>query len=248
MTNFFDYMTSDETASSSQKKLVESLKNRGTGNSVFYRYKSMAYGTTATVRFLPASFEIIDDAVQPDFWVPKKVLRLRFENPEKANSDVILRIPAMQMYTHCKTEDDLVLKQPKALFDESEKLKNAGKEEQSKQVRAKASYHWHRGECIAQGFVLRSPFVEENVPENPIRAFDLTKQLMNVINATLKSEDPETKLEYWPCHGRLGTNFVIKKTQSGDGEWAKYDGGSCFSRSTSPWTTEQDEAVKKYGL
>lgn len=245
--NFLDFMMDDATAESQNAKLKESLKNRGGGSSnVFYRYKNMDFGSTATIRFLPASAEILENEVQPKFWVPKKVIRLRFENPEQAESEVILPIPAMQMYTNCKTENDLVLKQAKALFDEAEALGKKGKEEESKQVRAKASYHWHRGETIAQCFVIRSPFTEQDPPENIIRLVELNKQIMNVINATLNSDDAEVKLEYWPCHGRKGTNFVIKKSKSGD--WPKYDAGSCFSRTTSSWTTEQVEAMEKFGL
>src|SRR3954463_5866200 len=145
MGSFIDFMMDDATASSQNDKLKESLKNRSGGsNKIFYRYKDMNYGQSATVRFLPASAEIAENEVQPRFWMPKKVIRLRFENPEQENSEVILRIPAMQMYTGCKTEHDPVLKQAKALFDEAERLEKTGKSEESKQVRAKGSYHWHR--------------------------------------------------------------------------------------------------------
>ena len=247
MASFLDFMMDDATAESQNAKLKESLKNRGGGGSnVFYRYKNMGYGQTAIIRFLPASAEIAENEVQPKFWLPKKVIRLRFENPEQADSEVILPIPAMQMYTNCKTENDLVLKQAKALFDEADRLAKAGKEEESKQIRAKASYHWHRGETIAQCFVIKSPFIEQDPPENIIRLVELNKQIMNVVNATLNSDDEEVKLAYWPCHGRKGTNFVIKKSQSG--EWPKYDAGSCFSRTTSAWTTDQIEALEKHGL
>lgn len=247
MVSFLDYMMDDDTASSQAAKLKASLNTRGGGsNNLFYRYKNMTFGQTATIRFLPASAEIADNEVQPKFWEAKKVIRLRFENPEQADSEVVLQIPAMQMYTNCKTENDLVLKQAKALYDQADKLKKAGKEEEAKQIQAKASYHWHRGETIAQCFVIRSPFVEENPPESLIRLVEPNKQIMNVINATLNSDDPEVKLEYWPVHGRKGTNFVIKKSQSGD--WPKYDAGSCFSRQTSAWTTEQLDALESHGL
>lgn len=247
MASFLDIMMDDSTAESQNTKLVESLKVRSGGSSnIFYRYKNMDFGQSVTLRFLPASSEVLENEVQPDFWIPKKVIRLRFENPDQPDSEVVLPIPAMQMYTNCKTENDLVLRQAKALFDEGDRLLKQGKEEESKQVRAKASYHWHRGESIAQCFVIRSPFLEQDAPENIVRLVEMNKQIMNVINSTLKSEDEEVKLAYWPCHGRKGTNFVIKKTKSG--EWPKYDAGSCFSRTTSAWTTEQLEALEKHGL
>ncbi len=244
--SFLNLIMSDETATGTLNRLKSSLKNRGGSGTNFYRYKSMPYGASCTIRFLPASSEVADNDVQPDFWTPKKVVRLRFDNPEQDGSEVVLAIPAMQMYTGCKTEHDLVLKQPKALFVEAEKLRKQGKEEEAKQVQAKGSYHWTRGECIAQAFVIRSGFIENDPPENPIRLVELGKQVMNVINATINSDDPDVKLEYWPCHGKKGTNFVIKKTQSG--EYPKYDAGSCFSRQISEWTQEQKAAFEKYGL
>ncbi len=245
-TELLELMMSDETATGAMDRLKASLKNRGSGTNIFYRYKTMPYGSSCTVRFLAAYSETSENDVQPEFWVPKKVVRLRFENPEQEGSEVALSIPVMQMYTKCKTENDLVLKQAKALFDEADRLRKQGKEEEAKQVHAKGSYHWTRGECLAQIFVNRSSIVENDIPENPIRLVELGKQVMNVINATLNSDDPAVKLDYWPCHGRVGTDFVIKKTQSGD--YPKYDAGSCFARQTSPWTTEQIAAFGKYGL
>src|SRR5678816_4690772 len=96
--SFLDLMMSDDTATGTMDRLKTSLKTRGSGNNVFYRYKSMPYNSTCTVRFLPASSEVAENDVQPEFWVPKKVVRLRFENPEQDGSEVILNIPVS--YTH----------------------------------------------------------------------------------------------------------------------------------------------------
>jgi hypothetical protein len=249
MSTFLERLMSDDTAVGTLDRLKTELKSRGgSGSNLFYNYRRhLPYDATSTVRFLPASSDLMENEVQPRFWLPKKIIRLRFENPEQAESEVILPIPVMQMYTGGKTENDLILKQVKVLYDEADKLKKNGKEEEAKQIQAKASYHWTRGECIAQGFVVKSGFIEPDLPENPIRLFELNKQLMNVITATLNSDDPETKLEFWPCHGKKGSNFVIKKTRSGD--YPKYDAGSCFSRQgPTSLSTEQLASLDEHGL
>lgn len=246
MSNWLDKMMDEETATGALKKLQESMKSKSGGSSVYYRYKRMDYGQSCTLRFLPSSAELAENEVQPSFWLERKVIRLRFDDPAQEGGVVILPIPVMQMYKGGKADDDIILRQVTPLYDEADKLKKAGEQEKSDQVRAKASYHWHRGEAIAQCFVPRSPFVEQDLPENPIRLVELNKQLRTVISNTLNSDDPEVKLEAWPCHGKKGTNFVIKKTKSGD--WPAYNSGSCFSRHVTPWTQEQIAALEKFGL
>src|SRR5271166_1037441 len=105
MTNssFLDLMMADETATGTMTKLQESLKQKSGAGNMFYRYKNMPYNSTCTLRFLPASSELADNEVTPRFWLPKKVIRLRFNNPDQEGSEVVLTIPVMQMYTGGKT-------------------------------------------------------------------------------------------------------------------------------------------------
>lgn len=245
MNDFLDYMMSDDTATGNLKTLQESTKNRGGSNNLFFRYKRMPDGGTSTIRLLPISQDVAELEARPKFWLPKKVIRLRFENPLQEGSEVVLAIPVLQMFVGGKTEDDIILKQVKALYDEADSLAKKGEEDRAKEIRTTASAHWTRGECLAQGFVTRTGLQEDNQPENPVRLFELNKQIMNIIQAAVNSEDPETRLEFWPVHGKKGSNFVIKKTKSG--EWPSYT-SSCFSRQTSPWTDEMKAAVGTHGL
>lgn len=245
MNDFFTWMMDDDTATAPLKTMQETSKRSG-GSNLFCRYKKMDFGGSVTVRFLPASQDVAENEARPKFWLPKKVIRLRFDNPDQTGSEVVLTIPVMQMFKGGKTEDDLILKQVKVLYDEADKLAKAGEEERAKEIRAKASYHWTRGECIAQGWVIRANgFNEADPPENPIRLFELNKQVMNIIQSSVNSEDPDTRLEYWPVHGKKGSHFVIKKTKSG--EWPSYT-SSCFARQTTPWTTEQTESIATHHL
>jgi hypothetical protein len=134
------------------------------------------------------------------------------------------------------------------LYEQADALEKKGESEKSKQVRAIASAHYIRGECIAQGFVITSGFLETDVPENPVRLFELNKQIIKVIESKLETENPDLKFEYWPCHGVKGSNFIIKKTKTGDGKYPKYDDGTGFSVRTSALTEEQKAALVKYDL
>jgi hypothetical protein len=242
-----DFMMSEDTAEAAMKTMQEGMATRGRSNNLFYYYRKLDYNQSSVVRFLPISTEVaLSDEVKKRFTLPKKVIRLRFDDPQAAESKIVLTIPVMQMYTGGKTENDAVLKQVKALYDESDRLKKAGKDEQAKTVRENASYHWMRGEHLAQGFVVRSGFQEADPPENPIRIFELNKQIMNKINAKCDpNADPDLRLRYWPVHGKLGTNFVIKKTHSG--EWPSYH-ESDFSNQTTPWTDPMKAAIDEHGL
>jgi hypothetical protein len=248
MPSFIDYMMDESTAETSMKEMQSGLANKGrANNNLFYYYRKMDIGGSCMVRFLPISTEVAEsDEVKKRFWLAKKTIRLRFDNPELAESKVVITIPVMQMYTGGRQENDIILKQVKALYDEADKLAKAGQDERSKAVREKASYHWTRGECLAQGFVVRDGINESDTPENPIRLFELNKQVMNKINAVCDPKaDPDLALRYWPVHGKLGTNFVIKKTRSG--EWPAYT-DSGFATSNSPWTDAMKAAIGTYGL
>ena len=132
MSSFIDYMMSEDTAETAMKTMQEGMATRGRSNNLFYYYRKLEYNASSVVRFLPISTEVADsDEVRKRFTLPKKVIRLRFDNPQVADAKVVLTIPVMQMYTGGKTENDPVLKQVKALYDEAEKLGKAGRDEQS---------------------------------------------------------------------------------------------------------------------
>jgi hypothetical protein len=248
MSSFIDYMMDEGTAESSMKAMREEMSSKTRSNNLFYYYRKLPFKASSVVRFLPISTEVAEsDEVRKRFTLPKKVIRLRFDNPEAAESKVVVAIPVLQMYRGGKTQDDPILRQVTALYDESDKLAKAGRDEQAKLVREKASYHWVRGEQLAQGFVVRSGFVEENVPENPIRVFELNKQIMNRINRVCDPKaDPDQALRYWPVHGKLGTNFVITKTESG--EWPSYNDSGFSTSGPSPWTDDMKAAIGQHGL
>jgi hypothetical protein len=242
---FFEYMDNESTAESAMKSMQQSNDNSRTLN-VFYHYRRMDFGASTTVRFLPLTLDV-EGEPKAKFTLPKKTIRLRFVDPDAEGENVVLTVPVMTMYHPGKTTDDPILKQVKALYVESERLAKAGKDEEAKAMREKGSYHWTRGEHLAQGFIVRAGMIEKGeIPENPIRIFELNKQLINRINTACDPEgDPDMALRFWPVHARFGSNFVIKKTKSG--EWPNYT-SSGFASQPSAWTPDQRAAIAAYGL
>ena len=88
---------------------------------------------------------------------------------------------------------------------------------------------------------------EDNIPENPIRIFELSKQLVNKIRTAINSDDPDTMLAGSPEHGTKGTPFIIKKTMTGDGKWPSYT-ESGFGNKPSALSEDQKAAIVKYNL
>ncbi len=243
--SILDFLMDPETAVSAQKTLTDDVKSKGfSSNNVWYRYRNMADYASCTIRFLPKA----EEQIAGKFWLPKKVIRLKFADPVNIGQDVNVAVPVLQMYVGGKPSDDPILGKVGLLYEQAKALEAKGESEKSKQVRSIASAHYIKGECIAQGFVIQSPFQETELPENPIRLFELNKQIINVIEAKLETENPEMKMEFWVCHGIKGSNFIIKKTKTGDGKFPKYDDGTGFSMRTTPLSQEQLAAVEKYDL
>jgi hypothetical protein len=240
-----DYLMNDETATTGLTDLTDSVKNKGSSsNNVWFRYRSLDFGQSCTIRFLPAS----EDNISGPFWLPKKIIRLKFADPSNVGQDVNIAIPVMQMYTGGRSADDPILGQVTRLYEEADALEKRGESEKAKRVRGTASAHYIRGESIAQGFVINPGFLETDPPANPIRLFELNKQIIKVITAKLETENPELKLDYWPCHGKKGYNFIIMKTRTGDGKFPKYDDGTGFSTKTTPLSEDHKAALAEHGL
>jgi hypothetical protein len=242
----FDYLFDDETAVAGLKTLTDSVKNKAGGsNNIWFRYRNLDFNQSCTIRFLPSA----PDNMAGQFWLPKKIIRLKFSDPVNVGQDVNIAVPVMQMYTGGKTSEDPILGQVTRLYEQADALSKKGETEKSNQVRAIASAHYIRGEAIAQCFVVHPGFKEENdPPENPVRLIELNKQIINVIRAKIETDNPELKLDAFPCHAKKGYNFIIKKTKTGDGKYAKWDDGTGFSSKVSPWTEDQKAQAEKFGL
>lgn len=212
------------------RKKLQAQDTRGQGqktsksqDKTTFPFWDMESGTNTSIRFLP-------DA-NPDnvfFWVEKQMITLDFPGVKGGdeNKTVTVQVPCVEMYdgpNTCPIQNELrpMWKDP-TLEDTARK-------------------YWKKKTYIFQGFVQNASFKEEEVPENPIRKFNVNGQLFKVIKAALLDPD----FENTPTDYVNGTDFVITKTTQG--KYADYT-TSKYARRESALSAEQLEAIEKYGL
>lgn len=108
-------------------------------------------------------------------------------------------------------------------------------------LKATASKYWVKRSYFMQGYVVQSGIEEAEVPENPIRRFNFTNQIFNIVKAALV--DPE--LEQSPVDFVNGLNFFINATQKGN--FADYT-TSKWARRESAVAQHVMDAIANHGL
>jgi hypothetical protein len=110
----------------------------------------------------------------------------------------------------------------------------------SDEDKARARTYWKKKSYLFQGFVVSSPFEEQNVPENPIRRFVINQSIYDVIEKSITDPDMEDN----PTDFVGGTDFRIAKTQKG--EWANYS-SSNWARKPRSLTESEMAAIETHG-
>lgn len=212
------------------RKKLQAQDNRGQGqkssksqDKTTFPFWDMESGTNTSIRFLP-------DANRDNvfFWVEKQMITLDFAGVKGGDESktVTVQVPCIEMYdgpNTCPIQNELRPMWKDAQLEET------------------ARKYWKKKTYIFQGFVQNSTVKEEELPENPIRKFNVNGQLFKVIKAALLDPD----FENTPTDYVNGTDFVITKTTQG--KWADYS-TSKYARRESALTADQLEAVEKYGL
>lgn len=194
--------------------------SQGSSSGENYPFWNLPNDKTSRLRFLP-------DANQDNtfFWRERQLISLTFPGIKghDESKEVTIKVPCMEMYG--KTCPILTEVRPWWGTDMEELARK----------------YWVKRAYIFQGFVRESDLVEDEVPENPIRKFVIGPQIYQIIKSQLL--DPE--MESIPTDYIEGVDFVICKTQKG--KWPDYS-TSKWARRESSLTTEELEAVEKYGL
>lgn len=196
-------------------------KTRNFMDNAIYPFWLIGEDKTALIRFLPDGND-----ENPFFWVEKLTINLPFTGTtENETTPLVVRVPCVEMYgMNCP-----ILKEVRTWFSDPDLEETAKK-------------YWKKRSYIFQGFVVDSPFEEENVPENPIRRFILNNSLFNIIKSSLM--DPE--MESLPIDYEEGRDFRISKTIKG-GKYADYS-TSKWSIKSRALTEKELEAIETYGL
>ncbi len=199
-------------------------KSRGSGgDNASYPFWDAPENSTTAVRFLPDG-----DTTNDYFWAKREVIKLPFSGvvggDYPTEKDVTVTVPCIDMFgMKCP-----IIAATKHLWD-------------SEDTKDLARIYYKKRSFIFQGFIVDSPLVEENVPENPIRRLVINKSIYDkVYDAIL---DPE--LENMPTDFEAGCDFLIKKTKKG--AWANYD-TSKFSNKTRSLTEEERSMIDQHGL
>jgi len=220
-------------ASDALKKLQASLKeqdkgrNGGSrysgGDNASYAFWNIPEGQSATLRFLPDK-----DQDNITFWRKRLTFKLQFSGvvggQYPTSAPVTVTVPCMEMWG----ETCPILREVRPWW------KEGGKEELARQYWTKKSY-------IYQGFVVNSPFEEENKPESPIRRFLINPSIHEIIENSLKN--PE--FEDMPTDFVGGRDFVVRKTKKD--KYANY-GTSQWSFKTRTLSQAEQDAIGEHGL
>ncbi|RYD67165.1 MAG: hypothetical protein EOP83_03410 [Verrucomicrobiaceae bacterium] len=193
------------------------------GDNASYPFWNIPVGSNATIRFLPDA-----DPDNTFFWVKREVIKLTFQGvvggEYPTTKEVTVTVPCNEMFGGTCPITQAIRPW----------WKDDAKKDMARQYYKKKSY-------IFQGFVVNSPFAEENVPENPIRRFVINPSIYEIIEKSII--DPE--MEDMPTDYIGGTDFKVAKTQKG--EWANYSNSNWMRKPRSLSETEM-ASIEKHGL
>lgn len=203
-----------------QSQKAEKNSSGGGGDRALYPFWNTPEGKTAVIRFLPDG-----DPDNSFFWVERLVIRLPFQGIKgEHNNEVIVQVPCMEMYG--KPCPIMAETRPWWKDDSLQDL---------------ARKYWKKKSYLFQGFVVESPFAEENTPENPIRRFTINSSIFDIIKSSLMN--PE--MEDLPTDYTSGRDFKLTKTIKG--QYANYSTSNWSFKTRSLNEIEQD-AISTNGL
>ena len=210
-----------------REKLLATEKEKenfsGGRDNVLYQFWNIEKNQTAIVRYLPDNTEENDF-----FWLERQMIKIPFsgiEGEPRSGNIITVQVPCVEMWKmECPIHKEIRpwFKDP-SLEDLARK-------------------YWKKRSYIFQGLVVSSPFVEDNLPENPVRRFIINPKLFNIIKEALMDPDFGDVL---PTHYDEGFDFKIKKTQAG--QYADYT-TSEWSRHSRSLSQEERDAVTEHGL
>lgn len=212
------YTEQEEAKNKSQSK----TSNAG----LVYQHWDIPDNSEAVVRFLPDG-----NPNNPDFCVTQMTINLPFagqiggEFP--TDEPVTVTVPCMEQFK--KPCPIIIATRPWWKKDDMLEL---------------ARMYYKKVSYIYQGFVVKSPMVEENSPENPIRRFKISKSIYEIIYKGVMN--PE--FEDFPVDYIGGRDFKIAKSKKGGVDaYANYATSSWSFKSRSLSENELI-AIEQFGL
>lgn len=224
-----------------------------------YPFWNMDYNQSSVVRLLP-----YEDSLTGAFWAEKVMLPMVFTDPENESEVVYFQAPCREMYD--PSNKCPVAKIVTELYAEAKELRITGNTRDADRLEKVANSHWKKRVFYYQGFVEKAGLTEKETPENPIRVFPLTKKIHEKIYNSVfhNEEDPfeslptgeftmddikaivEDRADDDVLEKLEGNNFILKKLKQG--EFADWSTGSTWTKSRTPLSAEQIEALYHNGM
>lgn len=199
----------------------KTTKNTEPKDNTVFPHWNMTEGSSATTRFLPDA-----DPKNTFFWVEKAMINLEFAGIKNQldSKKVTVSVPCVEMWG----EPCPILAEVRPWFKDPS-------------LESLARSYWKKRSYIFQGFVRKNPLSEDKTPANPIRRFNISPQIFNLIKSTML--DPN--LEKLPTDYTEGLDFSIFKTSKGG--YADYS-TSRWAWKPSALTMEEQDAIETHGL
>ncbi len=199
-------------------------RKTGGGDNASFPFWNTPVGQTTTGRFVQDA-----DPTNPYFWVKREVIKLPFSGvlggDFPTEKDVTVTVPCVDMFGMACP----IIAHTRPWWNESDEKKEI------------ARIYYKKRSWIFSGFVVNSPIVEEETPENPLRRWVINKSIYDIIYEALLDEE----MVDMPTDVNGGRDFSIKKTQKG--EWANYS-SSKFSMNPRALSEAERAAIDKFGL
>src|SRR6056297_378613 len=209
-------------------KLLAQEKNKGGkaggGDNAIYPHWNTPENETSVIRFLPDG----DDS-NDYFWRERQMINLTFSGVkgQDEGKPVTVKVPCVEMWNgmgKCPIHEEI-----RPWFKDPSMEDIARK-------------YWKKRSYIFQGLVVKSAFVEDEEPENPVRRFIMSPQIYNIIQSALM--DPDFG-EHLPTDYDMGIDFRITKTKKG--QYADYTTSNWARKERSLDQAERD-AIAEHGL
>ena len=196
-------------------------QSTGGGDKSIYPHWNMEEGKEAVLRFLPDG-----NTKNTFFWAERAMIRLPFNGVkgEMDSKQVMVQVPCVEMWGDACP----ILAEVRTWFKDKS-LEDMGRK------------YWKKRSYIFQGFVRENPIGDDKTPDNPIRRFIISPQIIPIVKAGLM--DPE--IMELPTDYTRGLDFNIKKSSKGG--YADYSTSNWARRETALTEAEQ-AAIEAHGL
>ncbi len=253
---------SSEMLNRMKQRLQERKKSFEQDTSIF-PFWNMDYNETTIARLAP-----YDDAMSGGFWAEKKVIPMKFVDPEDASKIIQYKAPCLEMYV--RDVKCPILKYVRDLYSEAKSAQQSGDTDSATSLKSIANAHWLSNTMYYQGFIRKTPIKEENVPENILRVLPFTKKIHGWVMSSVmeNTEDPFERLptgeftvedihalnagevtgaDLAALTKRLeGRNMLLKKVKQG--EYADWTTGTQWHSQWSDLLPEEIECIERFGL